>query len=140
MRRTIWLVAAIALAIAGCAAAPQRAPSARTLDTIFEDVMRGYRLPGLVLGVVVDGEVVYSRAAGEVVAGSGEAITADTLFKIASNSKAMTTGVLARLVDAGKLRWTDPVVKYLPAFRMYDPWVTREIYMEIGRASCRERV
>src|SRR3546814_12181579 len=43
------------------------------------------------------------------------------------NSKAMTTGLLARLVDAGKLEWTDPVIKYLPDFRMFDPWVTREM-------------
>src|SRR3546814_11556470 len=39
----------------------------------------------------------------------------------------MTTGLLARLVDAGKLEWTDPVTRYLPDFRMFDPWVTREI-------------
>ena len=39
----------------------------------------------------------------------------------------MTTGVLARLVDAGKLRWDDPVTRYLPQFRMHDPWVTREM-------------
>src|SRR3546814_8199482 len=39
----------------------------------------------------------------------------------------MTTGLLARLVDAGKLEWTDPVIKYLPDFRMFDPWVTREM-------------
>jgi CubicO group peptidase (beta-lactamase class C family) len=39
----------------------------------------------------------------------------------------MTTGLLARLVDAGKLRWDDPVVKYLPQFRMSDPWITREM-------------
>ncbi|HEY0332845.1 MAG TPA: serine hydrolase, partial [Stenotrophomonas sp.] len=50
-----------------------------------------------------------------------------TLFKIASNSKAMTTGVLARLVDQGRLAWDDPVTKYLPGFRMQDPWVTRNI-------------
>ncbi|PWF66282.1 penicillin-binding protein, partial [Vibrio sp. T9] len=41
--------------------------------------------------------------------------------------KAMTTALLARLVAAGKLHWDDPVTKYLPDFRMSDPWVTREI-------------
>ena len=74
-----------------------------------------------------DGKVIYTRTAGETIAGSGQPIDADTLFKIASNSKAMTTGVLARLVDAGKLRWDDPVTRYLPQFRMHDPWVTREM-------------
>jgi CubicO group peptidase (beta-lactamase class C family) len=39
----------------------------------------------------------------------------------------MTTALLARLVDAGKLRWDDPVTKHLPQFRMYDDWVTREM-------------
>jgi CubicO group peptidase (beta-lactamase class C family) len=96
-------------------------------DQAFTDVMSRYRLPGLAVGVVQNGQVVYRRAAGETVAVSGQRITADTLFKIASNSKAMTTGVLARLVDAGKLRWDDPVIRWLPSFRMYDSWVTREI-------------
>ena len=55
------------------------------------------QLTNLRFTVVRDGQVVYLRTAGERVAGSGEQIDADTLFKIASNSKAMTAGVLARL-------------------------------------------
>jgi CubicO group peptidase (beta-lactamase class C family) len=98
----------------------------KSIDAAFEDVYARYRLPGLALGVVRDGAVIYTRTAGETIAGSGEHIDSRTLFKIASNSKAMTTGVLARLVDAGKLRWEDPVTRYLPQFRMRDPWVTRE--------------
>ncbi|KQZ60404.1 penicillin-binding protein [Lysobacter sp. Root559] len=79
------------------------------------------------MGVIEHGEVVYRRGVGELVAGSGEPVTPETLFKIASNSKSMTTALLARLVDAGKLRWDDPVTKHLPQFRMYDDWVTREM-------------
>ena len=98
----------------------------KSIDAAFDDVYARYQLPGLALGVVRDGKVIYTRTAGETSAGSGEKIDSRTLFKIASNSKAMTTGVLARLVDAGKLRWDDPVTRYLPQFRMRDPWVTRE--------------
>ena len=98
-----------------------------TFDAIFDAVMAEYHLPGMALGVVEDGKVTYTRTAGELVSGGGQAIDADTLFKIASNTKAMTTGLLARLVDAGKLQWDDPVVKYLPQFRMSDPWITREM-------------
>jgi len=96
-------------------------------DQVFDDVVTRFAIPGLAVGIVQDGEIVYARTAGELVAGSGEPVTRDTLFKIASNTKAMTTGVLARLVDAGKLRWDDPVIRHLPAFRMHDPWVTREM-------------
>lgn len=126
-------VAALALSVAACSAHPpgRGAPSTqssmeKSIDAAFDDVYARYQLPGLALGVVRDGKVIYTRTAGETSAGSGEKIDSRTLFKIASNSKAMTTGVLARLVDAGKLRWDDPVTRYLPQFRMRDPWVTRE--------------
>ncbi|MGH8721754.1 MAG: serine hydrolase domain-containing protein, partial [Burkholderiales bacterium] len=120
----------LAALAAACATVPVEGPPAngrRAFDETFEAVMARYSLPGLALGVVRDGEVVYSRTAGELIAGSGKPVTADTLFKVASNTKAMTTGVLARLVDAGKLRWDDPVTHQLPSFRMHDPWVTREM-------------
>jgi|GEM_PF-40287 len=97
------------------------------IDAIFDTVMSEYHLPGMVLGLVQDGQVVYTRTAGELVSGGGQAIDANTLFKIASNTKAMTTGLLARLVDAGKLQWDDPVVKHLPQFQMSEPWITREM-------------
>jgi CubicO group peptidase (beta-lactamase class C family) len=90
---------------------------------MFDQTRQHYPLPGLAMAVVDDGRVVYTHTAGERRAGSGEPIDADTLFKIASNSKAMTAAVLARLVDRGLLRWDDPVRKHLPQFRMYDPWV-----------------
>jgi CubicO group peptidase (beta-lactamase class C family) len=128
------LLVLCALGVTACTTSgrQQDAPSTSgdskiVVDAMFDAVMARYHLPGLALGVVRDGEVIYTRTAGELIAGSGERIDADTLFKIASNSKAMTTGVLARLVDAGKLRWDDPVVRHLPHFRMHDPWVTREM-------------
>ncbi len=96
-------------------------------DTAFDDVMARYHLPGLAVGVIENGKVTYMRCAGELVAGSGKPVTPDTLFKIASNSKAMTTALIARLVAAGKLDWNDPVSKYLPTFRMYDPWVSHNM-------------
>lgn len=123
-----WCFCLMAIGLAACIRSPTPQPvSAAAFDAIFEDVFQRYRLPGLALGVIVDGKVVYTRTAGELIAGSGRKIDNDTLFKIASNSKAMTTGVLARLVDQGKLRWDDPVTKYLPDFAMYDPWVTRNM-------------
>lgn len=127
--RSVAAFALVLLAAPWVAApAATTAPDDRAaFDRAFDDTVARYHLPGLAIGIVEDGKIVYERTAGELVAGSGRKIDADTLFKIASNTKAMTTGVLARLVDAGKLAWTDPVTKYLPDFRMYDPWVTREM-------------
>ncbi len=96
-------------------------------DKDLQDTFDHFHLPGLAVGVIENGEVVYVKTLGEREAGTGEEIDADTLFKIASNTKAMTTGVLARLVDQGKLKWDDPVTKYIPEFRMHDPWVTQNM-------------
>jgi CubicO group peptidase (beta-lactamase class C family) len=95
-----------------------------TYDKIVDATIARYHLPGIAVGVIENGKIVYTRTAGETVVGSGHKVTSDTLFKIASNSKAMTTALLGRLVDQGKLHWDDPVTKYLPQFRMHDPWVT----------------
>ena len=102
-------------------------PTEATYDPIVDAVIARYHLPGIAVGVIENGQVVYTTTRGETIAGSGEKITTETLFKIASNSKAMTTALLGRLADEGKLAWDDPVTKYLPDFRMSDPWVTRNM-------------
>jgi microsomal dipeptidase-like Zn-dependent dipeptidase/CubicO group peptidase (beta-lactamase class C family) len=107
--------------------ATDEAASSGSLDKLVDEAIARYRIPGIAVGVIEDGKVVYTRTAGELAAGSGHKVDDKTLFKIASNSKAMTTALIARLVAAGKLHWDDPVTKYLPDFRMNDPWVTREI-------------
>ena len=96
-------------------------------DRIVDDAVARYRLPGIAVGVIENGKVTFTGTRGERLAGAGEPIGTQSIFKIASNTKAMTAAVLARLVDQGKLRWDDPVTKYLPGFRMHDPWVTREM-------------
>lgn len=123
------LAIAVALVAPAAMAAEDRAPAidSELVDAMFDDAYARYSLPGLAVGIVIDGELAYARTAGELAAGGGEAIDASTVFKIASNSKAMTTALLARLVDQGKLKWDDPVVKHLPDFRMYHDWVTREM-------------
>ena len=134
-RAMLWCLAASVLVAASVShaaeskAAPETAKAAQ-LDPIIDEVVARYQLPGIAVGVIEEGKVVYVGTRGETIAGSGRKVTADTLFKIASNSKAMTASVLARLVEAGKLRWDDPVTRHLPGFRMYDPWVTREMQVK----------
>ena len=106
------------------AAEPQSGPTPEAVDAAVRATIARYHLPGIAVGVIQDGKVVFARGYGETIADSGDAVSNKTLFKIASNSKAMTASVLARLVQQGKLNWDDPVIKHLPAFAMHDPWVT----------------
>lgn len=106
---------------------PAAGPTPEAIDAAVRATIERYKLPGIAVGVIDGGKVVYARGHGETVAGSGDQVTTKTLFKIASNSKAMTGAVLARLVQQGKLRWDDPVVKHLPQFAMHDPWVTQHM-------------
>ncbi|MDD5151250.1 MAG: serine hydrolase, partial [Flavobacterium sp.] len=55
-----------------------------------------------------------------------EKVDANTLFGIASNSKAFTSAALAMLIDEGKLKWDDKVTQYIPEFKMYNEYVTNE--------------
>lgn len=120
--------AAIAcLAMAWLAAVPGSAAEGTTLDALFDQAMARYAPAGMAVGVIEDGKVVFVRTGGELRAGEGQPVDADTLFKIASTSKAMTAAVLGRLVDQGKLRWDDPVIRYVPELRMGDDWITRQL-------------
>lgn len=129
-KRPLQWMTAFGFAVASGIATAASSPSSAQLDPIVDAVMARYHLAGLAVGVIDHGEVIYTRTLGERVAGSGQPITNDTLFKIASNSKAMTSTLLARLVQEGKLRWDAPVRDYLPDFRMADPWVTE--HMQVG--------
>ena len=133
MTRLRWLALLLCAALPWTAAAQPASPSPAVLapdyilDADARAALERFHLAGIALGVIEDGKVTYARGFGETVAGSGDPVTTGTLFKIASNSKAMTAAVLARLVQAGKLRWDDPVVRHLPQFAMHDPEVTRTI-------------
>jgi CubicO group peptidase (beta-lactamase class C family) len=118
------IAAALLFACAGVQASPSVVPSHEQIDSTVRQVIERYQLPGIAVGVIADGEVIFSQGYGETIHGSGDPVTSRTLFKIASNSKAMTAAVLARLVQQGKLQWDDPVAQHLPEFAMYDPWVS----------------
>lgn len=120
----------LALLAAGLLACAGHAVADADTDAAMNDSLRRtietFGPPGLVLSVVHKGEVVYAGGAGVAAKGSSQRVDADTLFQIGSVSKAFTAAALAVLADEGKLAWDDPVIDYLPEFRMHDPWVTRE--------------
>ena len=92
-----------------------------------EKAMRDWEVPGMAIAVVKDDKIVFSKGFGVKKLGETSPVDERTLFAIGSSSKAFTAATIALLVDEGKLKWDDPVAKYLPDFETYDPYVTREL-------------
>lgn len=126
MRKLSLIFLALCFASGAALAQPAPAPLAN-LDGYVQKIMHDWQVPGLAVAVVKDGKVVLARGYGVREFGQPGKVDADTLFTIASNSKAFTAAALGTLVAAGKLHWDDPVTQYLPRFALDDPWVTRQI-------------
>jgi len=129
MRTQTRTAAALVLAL-GCPVAlrAQKAPSLPAdFDAYVARVMKTFQVPGVAVAIVKDGRVVLARGYGVKKLGAAGPVTPRTRFGIASNTKLFTSTALGILVDEGKVEWDAPVIRYLPSFAMYDPWVTREI-------------
>jgi CubicO group peptidase (beta-lactamase class C family) len=97
------------------------------IDSYAQKVMTDWKQPGMAIAIVKDDAVVFAKGYGTRELGKNAPVDADTVFAIASNSKAFTTAALAMLVDEKKIAWNDKVSKYLPEFQLYDPYVTSEL-------------
>ena len=96
------------------------------IELSVSKAMAAFQVPGIAVAIIKDNEVVLSKGFGVLKHGSTEKVTADTLFGIASNTKAMTTALLAGLVDEGQLTWQTKVIDIIPQFQLPDAYVTRE--------------
>jgi CubicO group peptidase (beta-lactamase class C family) len=119
-------------ALLSVAALPLRAqtttdPALRGLDAYVEQAMRDWQVPGLAVAIVRHDSVIYARGFGVRQIGRPEPVDENTVFAVASNTKAVTATALGMLVSEGKLRWNDRATQYLPYFQLYDPWATREL-------------
>src|SRR5262249_29372634 len=83
--------------------------------------LKSWLAPGVVVGIVRDDRIIYLKGHGIRQAGRPDPVTPDTVFPLASCTKAFTTLALAMLVDQGKMQWQDPVRKYIPYFHLADP-------------------
>jgi len=112
--------ATLALALAA-------SPSLEALDAYVARAVREWGVPGLSIAVVKDDRVAFLKGYGVRSVETRDAVGPATLFAIGSTTKAMTAASVGMLVDAGRLAWDDPVVNHLPALRLSDPYVTREL-------------
>ena len=114
--------------LAGGAQTTKRAtPDWRAFDRYVEQSARDWHVPALAIAVVKDDSLVFAKGYGVLEIGTTARADEHTRFAIGSTTKAMTSAALGMLVDEGKLRWDDKVIDYLPDFRLYDPYATREL-------------
>ena len=89
-------------------------------DQEVERVMRAWHIPGIAIGVVHDGKVIYVKAYGQRDLEKKLPVTTETLFPIGSITKSFTATGLGMLVDDGVLDLDAPIRGYLPEFRLRD--------------------
>lgn len=117
---------------------PHKLDAARleALKKFVESARQQLDVPGVGIGIVQDGKVVFADGFGVRELGKPDKVDGDTLFMIASNTKAMTTLMLARLVEQGKFGWDTPVTQLLPTFKLGDADTTRQVKVEHLICAC----
>ena len=97
------------------------------LDAYIEQALKDWSVPGLAIAIVRNDSIICERGYGVRKLGSPETVDENTIFSVASTTKAMAAACVGMLVDEAKMTWDDPVTKWLPEFELHDPWVTREL-------------
>ncbi|MBT5187259.1 MAG: serine hydrolase [Kordiimonadaceae bacterium] len=98
--------------------------SERQIDRIVENAMKVFSVPGMGIGVIIDGKVRHAKGYGVRSLSRNDKVDTKTYFGIASNSKGFTATALGLLVEDGIIKWDDKVKDHLPDFQLSDPWIT----------------
>lgn len=99
----------------------------RYVDDLAERVVQQARIPGLALVVVADGAIVHQAGYGVTHVGSSERVTADTVFRLASLSKAFAGALTGLLVAEGAMRWDTRVADPIPGFQLNAPGAAQRV-------------
>jgi CubicO group peptidase (beta-lactamase class C family) len=121
---------------AGRKAATLDAARLAKLSAFTDRAMQELRVPGVAVGIIQHGKVVFADGFGVRELGRPEKPDANTMFVVASNVKALTTLMLGKLVDAKKIGWETPVTSILPAFKLGDPTTTRQVLVKHLICAC----
>lgn len=100
--------------------------SGKQIDSLVEKTLITFNVPGIAVSVVKDGKVIHSKGYGVRSIKSNKKVDENTLFGVASNTKAFTAAALGILVDQKKITWDTKVSDIIPEFKLYDPYVTNE--------------
>jgi len=97
------------------------------LELLIAEAMDEWKIPGLAVAVVQNGEVALAKAYGLRDVEAGLKVTTDTQFLIGSVTKSFTSTGLALLMDKRRLDWKKPVREYIPEFRLHDAVATERV-------------
>ena len=106
------------------------------LGRYVEDARKLLGVPGVSVGLVQDGKVVFTGGYGLRELGKEAKVDGDTLYMVASNTKALTTLMLGKLVDEKKLTWGTPATSLLPSFKLGDADTTRQVLVKHLICAC----
>lgn len=121
---------------AGRQAHPLDAEHIAKLTSFIESSMKQLGVPGVSLALVEKGKIVYEGGFGVKELGKPDRVDESTLFMAASNTKGMTTLLLAELVDQKKLRWDQPVIEVYPSFKLGDAETTKKVLVKNLICAC----
>ncbi|MFN0180993.1 MAG: serine hydrolase [Gemmatimonadales bacterium] len=121
------LIALFGAGLTAPLAAQPSPPDLSSIDPVVTAMMAEWHVPGLALGVIKDGKVVYAKGYGFRDVEASLPVTPRTLMAIGSNSKSFTVALMGMLADEKKLDWDTPVRAYLPEFQMYDEYATKHL-------------
>lgn len=102
----------------------QKQPDLKKLDAYIADAVVKLDQPGLAVGIVQGGKLIWSKGYGKLDLAKPDPVTANSLFYCASISKAFTACAVGLLVDDGKLNWNDPVKTHMPEFSTPEGYVS----------------
>ncbi|MFT3949206.1 MAG: serine hydrolase [Agriterribacter sp.] len=123
----IAIVPLLLLLVQFITAQNNRSPLPPGLDAHIAKALKTFEVPGMSVAIVKDGKILLAKGYGVKKIGEQAPVDANTLFAIASNSKAFTATALAILAEEGKLKWDDPVINYLPWFKTSDTYITANL-------------
>ena len=104
----------------------QDASKSNKLNAMIEEGMKEWQIPGLSAVVVKNGKVVFKKTYGIKDIETKEPVDDNTLFSMASTTKALIAISLGILVDQNKISWEDTVIDHLPLFKLSDPYITAD--------------
>lgn len=124
-RKTLFALVLFVSAFAALAQA-----DLKKIDQYIAKAQKDWNVPGMSVAIVKDGKIVLSKGYGVLEKGTTDKVDDNSLFAIASNTKAFISSAIGTLVDQGKLNWKDKVRDHLPYFELYDSYATSQATIE----------